>query len=61
MTEFKKMAKALNAAAKAHAIKQLGKDQYASNPDAAKAIEDDFKAGCGWIVKWSIEQVKISS
>jgi hypothetical protein len=37
--------KALNNAAKSHAISILGETQFKLNKDAARSIKDDFKAG----------------
>ncbi|MGY0037669.1 hypothetical protein [Pedobacter sp. NJ-S-72] len=42
--------KQINDAASAHAKKVLG-EQFKSNPDAKKSIQDDFKAGVKFIVK----------
>jgi len=46
--------KQINDAAKSHASEVLG-TQSKSNPEASKAIHDDFKAGVKWYLK-SIKQ-----
>lgn len=42
--------KQINDAAKSHAQNVLG-EQYKCNPDAARSIQQDFKAGVKFIVK----------
>jgi len=39
-----------NEAAKSHALKQLGQEQFDKNKDAAKAISEDFKDGVSFII-----------
>lgn len=42
--------KQINDAAKVHAQNVLG-EQYKSNPDAARSVQEDFKAGVKFFVK----------
>lgn len=39
----------INEAAKEHAKKVLGEDQFKKNKSAVKAISEDFKAGVKWL------------
>jgi hypothetical protein len=49
----------MNEASKAHALDQLGENQFYANPDAVKSITDDYKAGFLVAIKLVEEQGEV--